>query len=448
MHRIRSTVRTSVLKIVQVEPGEFYALFWSFGYFFVLLCSYYIIRPMRDEMGILGGVENLQWLFTGTLLAMTVCIPLFGWVSSRFPRRQFLPYVYLFFISTMLLFYILMEGDVTPTNVARAFFIWTSVFNLFVVSVFWSFMTDLYSNAQARRLFGFIAAGGTAGAITGPALTALLVQPFGARNLLLVSALLLLLAIICITKLTAWSVSRDTLANESHTQDEAPPENPIGGGIWSGITLVLHSPYLLGICMLMLLFTTLATFLYFMQAQIIRDAFIDSVQRTAVFAWIDLAVNVLTMLTQLFLTSRLIKWLGLAVILAIIPILLAIGFSVLAAAPVLAVLLVVQVIRRAGNYAVMRPGREMLYVVLSREEKYKAKNFIDTVVYRTGDAISAWVFAGMRTLGMSLSNIALLAVPLALIWAWIAFALGRQQTSIAESNRVLTRIRVDKDQGN
>ncbi len=182
----------------------------------------------------------------------------------------------------------------------------------------------------------------------------------------------------------------------------------------------------------MLLFTTLATFLYFMQAQIIRDAFADSAQRTAVFASIDLAVNALTLITQVFLTSRLIKWFGLATVLAIIPVLLTIGFALLSIAPGLVVLLVVQVIRRAGNYAIMRPAREMLYVVLSREEKYKAKNFIDTFVYRTGDAVSAWVYAGMRSIGLSLSGIAWVAVPLALIWAWIAFGLGRKQAKMAK----------------
>lgn len=430
MNRIKSNIHSFLLKTVQVEPSEVRALLWSFSYFFALLCSYYIVRPMRDEMGILGGVENLQWLFTGTLLAMTAAIPLFGWVSSRFPRRQFLPYVYFFFIITLLLFYSLMGGQVAQAYVARAFFIWASVFSLFVVSVFWSFMTDLYSNAQARRLFGFIAAGGTVGALTGPVLTALLVQPLGARNLLLVSALFLSWSIVCIARLSVWSESNKT------GKDEAPArqsEKPISGGIWAGVVLVVRSPYLLGICLLMLLFTTLATFLYFMQAQIIRDAFVDSAQRTAVFASIDLAVNALTLVVQVFLTSRLIKWFGLAAVLAIIPILLAIGFTLLGITPVLAVLLVVQVIRRAGNYAVMRPAREMLYVVLSREEKYKAKNFIDTVVYRTGDAISAWVYAGMRSLGMSLSGIALIAVPLALVWAWIAFGLGRKQAKIAEN---------------
>ena len=448
MNRIKFSLRSALLNTVQVEPGEGRALLWSFSYFFALLCSYYIIRPMRDEMGILGGVENLQWLFTGTLLVMTAAIPLFGWISSSFPRRQFLPYVYLFFITMLVLFYFLLDRQVTQVYVARAFFIWASVFNLFVVSVFWSFMADLYSNTQARRLFGFIAAGGTVGALTGPALAALLVQPFGAKNLLLVSAVFLLWAIVCIAKLSDWSatnaVAKNARAKDAGVKDEAfarqqgyqrerQQEELISGGIWSGITMVIRSPYLLGICLLMLLFTTLATFLYFMQAQIIRDAFVDSAQRTAVFASIDLAVNGLTLITQLFLTSRLIKRFGLAAVLAIIPVLLAIGFTLLGLSPMLGVLLVVQVIRRAGNYAVMRPAREMLYVVLSREQKYKAKNFIDTVVYRAGDAVSAWVYAGMRSIGMSLSTIALIAVPLALVWAWVAFGLGRQQAKIAEN---------------
>ncbi len=446
MDQIRLRIRTALLNTVQVEPGEGKALLWSFSYFFALLCSYYIIRPMREEMGILGGVENLQWLFTGTLLAMTVAIPLFGWISSRFPRRQFLPYVYLFFITMLVLFYFLLDGVFSPIYVARAFFIFASVFNLFVVSVFWSFMADLYSNAQARRLFGFIAAGGTVGALTGPALTAFLVQPLGTKNLLLASAVFLFLAIVCIIRLSSWSAMQvtSTTGKANQTEDtglnffdsESQQDAPMGGSIWSGVIMVFRSPYLLGICLLMLLFSTLATFLYFMQAQIIRDAFTDSAQRTAVFALIDLAVNALTLVTQLFLTNRLIKWFGLAVVLAIIPLLLAAGFILLGLSPVLGVLLLVQVIRRAGNYAVMRPAREMLYVVLSREEKYKAKNVIDTVVYRTGDAISAWVYAGMRSVGMGLSGIALIAVPLALVWAWVAYGLGRRQSQLAKNGDV------------
>ncbi|MDF1529592.1 MAG: MFS transporter [Sedimenticola sp.] len=429
MRHTESRIHRLMRKSIQVEQNEVKALLWSFSYFFALLCSYYIIRPMRDEMGILGGVENLQWLFTGTLLAMTAAIPLFGWVSSRFPRRQFLPYVYLFFIGSLLLFYALMNEQNISIYMARTFFIWTSVFNLFVVSVFWSFMADIYSNAQARRLFGFIAAGGTVGALAGPAITTLLVEPIGPRNLLLISALFLSWAILCIIRLSRWSKTQSPEPTDATKNVE---EEAIGGSIWDGIRLVIRSPYLLGICLLMLLFTTLATFLYLMQAQIIRDALVDSAQRTALFAQIDLAVNALTLILQLFLTSRLIKWLNLPVVLALIPLLLAIGFILLGFAPILSLLIIVQVIRRAGNYAIMRPAREMLYVVLSKKEKYKAKNVIDTVVYRTGDAVSAWIYSGMRTLGISLSGIAFIAVPLALVWAWVAYKLGREQQIKAE----------------
>jgi AAA family ATP:ADP antiporter len=398
-------------------------MLWAFAYFFVLLCSYYILRPLRDEMGIAGGVENLQWLFTGTFLAMLGTVPLFGWLTSRFPRRTFLPVVYVFFIVNLLLFYGLFQSGIAYQWTARAFFIWVSVFNLFVVSVFWSFMTDIFTDRQARRLFGFIAAGGTAGAVCGPALTTILATPLGTENLLLVSCLLLGVALLCISRLIQWQ------ASQVEDQGEASNGNgPLGGGILDGIRLVLQSPYLLGIALLMLMMTMLATFIYFQQAQIIRDSFSDPAQRTTVFAAIDLAVNILTVLIQLLVTGRLVRWLGLPWVLALLPLLLAAGFAGLALAPVLGVLVVVQVIRRAGNYAIMRPAREMLYVVLPREEKYKAKNFIDTAVYRGGDAVSAWLYSGMRGLGLGLSGIAWLAVPLSLLWALLAYRLGREQT--------------------
>ncbi|MGB5305806.1 MAG: Npt1/Npt2 family nucleotide transporter, partial [Gammaproteobacteria bacterium] len=335
------------------------------------------------------------------------------------------PYIYYFFIINLLLFFVLFKSDVTHAYVARAFFIWASVFNLFVVSVFWSFMADIFSNEQARRLFGFIAAGGTAGAISGPLLTTVLAQPLGPVNLLPVSAALLGVAVFCIRRLGARPPATRPPATGTETALPAPA---LGGSPLAGVRLVLRSPYLLGICVLMLLFTTLATFLYFQQAQIVRDSFADPAQRTAVFAAIDLAVNVLTLVLQVLLTGRLVKWLGLGWTLALVPLLLGAGFLVLGLAPVLAVLVVVQVLRRAGNYAIMRPAREMLYVVLGREEKYKAKNFIDTVVYRSGDALSAWVYAGLRALGLGLGTIALIAVPLAGLWAWVAYRLGQAQT--------------------
>ncbi len=425
-----------VRRLANVEPAELTALAWSFLYFFTLLCGYYIIRPMRDAMGIAGGVDKLQWLFTGTFLVMLAAVPLFGWVASRFPRRQFVPYVYYFFIANLVLFFLLFRLDLTDAWVARAFFIWASVYNLFVVSVFWSFLADLFTNAQARRLFGFVAAGGTAGALTGPALTAVLAVPLGATNLLLVSAGFLAVSAVCVHRLVDWYRLQPRKGNRVNT---STAERAMGGTILAGIRLVLGSPYLLGICLLMLLFTTLSTILYFHQAQIVRDTFANAAERTAAFAAIDLTVNILTLTIQMFLTARLVKALGLGWTLALVPILLAAGFAALALAPVFAVLAVVQVIRRAGDYALTRPAREMLYVVLGREEKYKAKNFIDTVVYRGGDAVSAWAYAGLRSLGLGLSAIAWIAVPLTLLWGWVSWRLGEQQGKIARQQNAPRR---------
>ncbi len=421
--------------MVNVEPQELKALSWSCIYFFALLCSYYILRPLRDEMGIAGGVKNLQWLFTGTFLAMLAVVPLFGWITSHYPRKRFLPYVYYFFIGNILLFFVLFKSNITHAHVARAFFIWVSVFNLFVVSVFWSFMADIFRSTQAKRLFGFIAAGGTAGALTGPALTAALAVPLGPTNLLLISAGLLGGAVFCVKRLIAWrenSIARAAAAGDS-TATEAE-DQAMGGGILAAFQLVLKSPYLIGICLLMLLFTTLATFLYFQQAHIIRDHFADSADRTTVFAVMDFTVNALTIIVQLFLTGRIVKHLGLGWTLALIPLLLGIGFLILGLTPVLGTIIMLQIIRRAGNYAVMKPAREMLYVVLSKEEKYKAKNFIDTAIYRGGDVVSAWAFAGLQGLGFTLSAIALIAVPLSAIWALISFKLGKTQEALANLN--------------
>ena len=422
-------------RVIEVRRGEGWAVFWSFLYFFFLLGSYYILRPVRDEMGVTTGVDRMQWLFTGTFIAMLVVVPFFGWITSRYRRRQFLPAVYGFFIINILLFYLLFESGIEIKPVAALFFVWLSVFNLFVVSVFWSFMADLFRNEQAKRLFGFIATGGTAGAITGPAMTALLVQQLGTGRMLLLSAVLLGMTLICIRRLIAWQ-ERITAAGEISGSCMMEREQPLGGGVLNGFFLVLRSPYLLGICALIVLYASLSTFLYLQQAQIVRDAFDDSATRTAVFASMDFAVNVLTLVIQAFFTGRLVKWLGLAMTLALIPILLGVGFLMLAMQPVLPVLIAVQVIRRAGNYAIMRPAREMLYVVVRREEKYKAKNFIDTVVYRGGDAISSWVYTGMRGFGLTLSAIAWIALPLSLVWAWIALRLGRQQAVLGKSDEL------------
>ena len=419
--------RTLIERTIDLRAGELPALLISFSYFFFLLCAYYIIRPLRDEMGILGGIKNLPWVFTGTFLVILAMVPLYGWVSSRFARKKFLPLVYLFFIVNLLVFYLLFHYDVSPSTVAQSFFIWVSVFNLFVISVFWSFMSDIYDKDQAKRLFGTIAAGGTSGAICGPILTTGLAQPLGTHNLLLISAILLGLSILCIKKLSLW------FDKQPQTQFDTRYQQPMGGHWLAGFSLVVKSPYLMGIGVLILMYSMLSTFLYFQQASIIQDSFSHSGERTSVFAMIDLAVNSLTILIQLFFTGRIVKYLGLAWTLALIPLLLVGGFIILSFSPVLAVLITVQVFRRAGNYSIMRPAREMLYVVLEREEKYKAKNFIDTVVYRGGDAVSAWIYDGMRSIGLSLGQIAFIAAPIAAVWALVAYRLGVQREKIAEA---------------
>jgi AAA family ATP:ADP antiporter len=295
-------------------------------------------------------------------------------------------------------------------------------------------MVDVYSNEQSRRLFGFIAAGGTAGAITGPVLTSALAIPLGKVNLLILSAVFLLIAVFCMKRIIYWSdFPRVDQSAKAGAEPALDKERPLGGSIIAGIKLVVASPYLLGICLLMLLFTTLSTFLYFQQAEIIKDNFADSDARTSVFATIDLATNILTLIFQLLVMGRLVPLIGLAWTLAVIPLLLAMGFLILSISPAVMVLIVVQVIRRAGNFAIMRPAREMLYVVLDRESKYKAKNFIDTAIYRGGDAVSSWVYAGMKSMELSATNIALIAAPLALIWAWVAYRMGKWQQKISST---------------
>ena len=442
---------------MNVEPHEVRGLTWAFAYNFCLFSSYYILRPVRDAMGLAGGAENLQWLFLATFAAMLAIVPLFGWLTSHVPRRRFVPYAYGFFVANLFVFFALFRSNVAHAQVARIFFVWLSVFNLFVISVFWSFMTDIFDDGQSKRLFGFIAAGGSAGALTGPAIAGGLANVVGVTNLLLFSAGLLLAVLPCIRGLTRWSSSLRGEDSRSFGRGPAgvskaasrPDDDPVlGGGLWAGIKLVLRSRYLLGICALILLQTTLSTFLYFQQAHIVEAAFDDAAGRTAVFAGMDFAVNALTLTLQTLLTGRIVRILGLARALSVVPLVLMVGFGAIAAAPVLVVLVSVQVLRRAGDYALMKPAREMLFVVLSRDEKYKAKNFIDTAVYRGGDALSAWAFAGIRALGLTLSQTALVAVPLAGIWAWLAFRLGqshdRSVPSPEPSSRSTLTVRTDK----
>lgn len=423
-------ITTKLSELLKLEVGEWRPVAWSFLYFFCLLGGYYVLRPVRDEMGIQSGLENLPWLFTATFLAMLVAVPVYGWAATRFARRSLLPAVYGFFIINLVIFYFVFGSGVSVAITARVFFVWLSVFNLFVVSVFWSFMVDIYSKEQSRRLFGIIAVGGTTGAIAGPALTAQLSSTLGVFNLLLVSAAMLGIALLCIWRLRMWSRGTSPLEDDVVA---------LKGHWWEGFARVFQSRYLWGVSGYILLYTTAATFLYFIQAHIVEDAFASSAERTRVFALIDLATNTLTVALQLFFTSRIAERWGVAVLLSIVPVVVAAGFLALGWAPVLAAIATVQVLRRAGNYALARPGREMLYGVLPRVDKYKSKNFIDTVVYRGGDAVSGWIYTAMAALGLGMAGIAWAAVPVALIWLGVSVFLGRRYRQVEFDTRPAVR---------
>jgi len=422
-----TTLHRWLARVVAVRPGEARALCWSFGYFFCLLAGYYVLRPLRDEMGIAGGVRNLPWLFTATFLAMLAAVPVFGAVVAQLPRRRFIPLVYHFFVANIAIFWLLLTFDVAKVEVARVFFVWISVFNLFAVSVFWSFMADLFASEQGKRLFGFIAAGGSAGALLGPAMTVGLAVPLGPVNLLVVAMLLLEAAVLCALRLeTAASlVKSETRAPAAAGQATPPEAAGLGGGWLAGIAMVLRSPYLAGIALWVSLLSLAGTFLYFQQANIVAAASDDPAVRTRIFATIDLAIAILTILVQCLATGRLIARFGAGPAAAFLPLVFSLGFLVLAATPALWVVIAFQAAQRAANFAISNPAREVLFTVLAREEKYKAKNVIDIVVFRGGDAASGWLYAALRGAGMDLGAISLATVPVTAAWLALALALGR-----------------------
>ncbi len=409
------------LNIRSIRLGEGKALCWSFAYFFCLLAGYYVLRPLRDEMGVAGGVRNLQWLFTATFLTMFVAVPIYGALVARLPRRRFIPVVYHFFVANLAIFWLLLTLGIEREIVARVFFVWISVFVLFAVSVFWSYMADLFTAEQGKRLFAFIAAGGTAGSLAGPALTIGLAEVLGPANLLIVAALFLEAAVICAHRLEPVSPGAENRDSRQAGQVA------LGGGWFDGIAMVLRSPYLAGITLWVSLLSVAATFLYFQQANIVAAASDDPAVRTRLFASVDLAVGVLTIIVQAFATGKLIARFGIGAALALLPFVFAAGFAVLAAAPVLAVVIGFQALQRTANFAISNPAREVLFTVVAREEKYKAKNVIDIVAVRGADAAGGWLFAVLRSLGMELRAISLVAIPIAAACLALAVALGRAQ---------------------
>jgi ATP:ADP antiporter, AAA family len=402
-------------------PQERAAALWSFAYFFALLAGYYVLRPLRDQMGIAGGVKNLPWLFTATFVTLIVVQPIYGALVAKLPRSRFIPIVYHFFVANLALFWLLLTLGIAPLIVARVFFVWLSVFSLFAVAVFWSFMADLFSAEQGKRLFGFIGAGGTAGGLLGPLITIGLSVPLGAVNLLITAAVLLELAVFC-----AYRLERAATGGAGQSGAHAEPRR-VGGSAFAALPELIRSPYLLGVGLWVSLLSFCATVVYLEQANIISAAVHDRESQTRLFAGIDLAVNLLSLATQVFITSQVLRRFGTGAAAAALPAVYVVGFAALFLVPTLAVVVTLQVVQRWMNFAVANPARQIFFTVVGRGEKYKAKNLIDVVIYRGSDALYGWVFDTLQALGLKLGAIALCALPVAAVWLILSAALGRAQ---------------------
>ncbi|GMR15221.1 MAG: MFS transporter [Gammaproteobacteria bacterium] len=407
------------MNLINIRQGEWPRFLLAFSYFFFLLAGYFMLRPIRGTVAA-NHSEHLQWLYTATFISMLMIVPVFGWLVTKFRRGHFVPGIYLFFIFNLVFFAFFFKGDATGDWIQYSFYVWLSVFNLFVVSIFWSFMADIFHPGQAQRLFGSIMAGGSLGAISGPLLTANWVGDIGSGGIMAVAIILLLVA-------TAFAV---ILGRFERRQHDDQPAKIIGGSIWEGAVHVFKSKYLLLISLVMLSHNLTATFLYNGLAVLVDQSIIGFDERTRFFSYVDLVVQLLAFLFQFLITSRLVIYLGMPRTAILPPILLAAGFTLLGSSLGLVLFAAVQVAQRALNYGLLGPVKEMLFTVVERETKYKSKNFIDTVVYRGSDVTASWLFKGMLTAGLSISQIAWVYIPLLGVWSIGAWRLGKAYTRL------------------
>ena len=424
-------------RFLNIRREEVAPLLVAAFYFFSVLTALAVLRPARDAIGMRGGLDAIRWLFIGTALATLAVNPMFGWLVSRFRRLVFITATYAFFALSLVGFYMLIA--LTPQAVGdtsgRVFYVWFSVFNLFSTMVFWALMADRFSLDQSKRLFGAIAVGGTLGAIVGPWLASMLAQPLGTPALLLVAAAFLGVAVVA-----AWAVAwlqPERAPGAAAGQAAAGPTDDrvvIGGSAWAGLRAAFQSRYLLGISTYVLLLTVTATFIYFTRLQMVAALGDDTDLRATAFAQIDLITQVATLLLQLVVAGHLMKRFGVSVALMMLPIVVSLGFVGLALVGSLAALIVFDASFRAIQRAITRPARETLFTVVSREDKYKSKAFIDTFVYRGGDVLGAWTEGLLGRLGMALVGLASVAVPLAVGWALLGLWLGRRQEGMVAAN--------------
>jgi len=412
-------------RLAAIEPHEVRAVLLGMLYFFFLFGSYSVVKPVRDAMGTVYGVHHLQELFTATLVVSLLFAPLYSGLTSRVKLSTFLPWVYGFVAVTILIFYALfVSGLYQDRWIAAGLYVWVSTFNLLIISVFWTFMADIFSRAQAKRLFAFIAAGGTLGGIAGPAIAAVLVTRIGNNNLLLVSAAGFGVTAVLVRMLAI--EKRKLLAIGAQVQ-HTTLDHRLRGNPFDGFRLLLQSRYLLLLALFLLLMTWISTIVYFQLGELITKAFTSRDARTQAYGMIDLAVNSIALIIQLLGSGRFIARFGVGTGLLLNPIIMVIAFLAITFSPVLMVLGGIQIVRRVAEYAVARPTREMLFTVVDQESRYKAKNVIDTVVYRFGDFSSAWVSAALLPFGVT--GLAVFGAAVSAIWFPIAYLLGKRYES-------------------
>ena len=413
-----------------VEPRERPAVIAAFALFFCFWAGYFAVRPVRETIGTLLGRDRVADLWVVTWIASLAIVPIYGLIVARFRRTTFLPFTYAFVGLVLTGVGVAMEGETIDLGIGQFFYVFISVLNLFLISMFWSFLLELFDSGQTKRLFGIIAAGGTAGALVGPFIADMSVERIGNDGVLFLGGGLFFAAIVAQRVLL--KIWRENAPSDTASQSS---EKPIGGNPFAGFSLVLRSPYLLGIALFIVLLSTVSTFLYFEQLRLVEMTFADTTERTRVFARLDWIVQGLTILSQLFLTGRIAGRFGVIALLTIVPFAMVFGFLALAASGTFAVLAVVFVLRRACEYAFVRPGREMLYSPLDKETKYKAKNVNDVPVYRGADALSAQVNSLLGAAGFGASAVALLGAAVAAAWGFVGIWLGRRfEKNAAQAN--------------
>lgn len=418
---IKNTVSKFINLSTRIKPNEIRATLLSFSFVFLLMTAYFILRPVRDAMSSDWTDTELSWLWTSTFFFSFLAVSLYGEIISRIKFNYVVPGVYVFFSISFFAFNFLSLMLIDPDIINKIFYVWLSVFSLFHVSVFWSFISNIFSKEQAPRLFGFIASGASIGAILGPSVPILFANQVGTMNLLIIAGIILLIPVPLISWLEKIQFSE--LKNHKVNLDET--KNTIKKDFLSGFSSLIKNPYLISISLFILFYVVMNTFIYFELRKLLID--FDRDARTQIWASIDLIVNVLAIVTAIFLTGRITTRFGMPTTLALIPVLMVLGWLVVAISPILLFLIGLQVIRRAGNYAITKPGREMLFTLVDNEARYKVKPVIDIVVYRGGDMLTAWFYTFLTaTLGLGLSGVSIIAAAVASLWALTGLYLGKR----------------------